>query len=205
VTQAIFGLLGVLIGGLIAAGAPFVLARRTERVKARASARLLEDELRTMRSSLHRHAEVVADELREKSPESARLKAAREDLRRSLTLDSWHEHRPLLAETLDTNDWYDLASAYRWVEDTQRIFEERAAVGARAGAEVRVPKIVDVAMTHEMHLLDAGIRALERLAGRPRSQLEPNPLPDFFLPEGHPTSRGRLAKKRPGRPGPKRE
>lgn len=157
------------------------MARRTEKVKARASARLLEDDLKTMRSRLHGHAQALAENIEEESPASAnRLKIARAALADSLTLASWQEHRPLLAETLESNDWYDLTSAYGWVETTQLF-----------AGEADLPKISDVLVASGLQRIDAGIRALERLAGRPQSQLEPQPLPDHLVPGGRPTALGR--------------
>ena len=175
--NAIFGLVGVLVGGLIAAAAPYWMARRTEKVRARTSARMLEDDLRTINSRLRVHATALEAK---KSGEVDELMMGTLDpqitgsaLHESLTLDSWHEHRPLLAETLDGKDWNSLSSAYQWIEDAQRRFAPRSesstrpdtAKGKTGQVPVRVrPRMDERFVKRGLNELSAGLGALERLA-----------------------------------------
>jgi hypothetical protein len=58
VTEAIFGLVGVVVGGLLTAGVSYVMARRQERADTRGAARLVSSEL--LRNYAHLAAVVQA-------------------------------------------------------------------------------------------------------------------------------------------------
>jgi hypothetical protein len=158
VTQAIFGLVGVLVGGFIAAGGSYVMARRTEKLKARASARLLENDLRAVRLQLQPSWSLRSETLLAKMDPSRATalrgrRAERLQSRLERTLESWQEHRPLLAETLESKDWYRVADAYDWLNlrlstDPDRLVDD---VEERAAGVQR---------------MDAAIEAIVRLAGR---------------------------------------
>jgi len=49
-TEAIIGLVGVLVGGLVSGGATCIMTRRAERARLRAAARLVENELEHVRN-----------------------------------------------------------------------------------------------------------------------------------------------------------
>jgi hypothetical protein len=174
VANAIFGLVGVLVGGLIAAAAPYWMARRTEKIKARTSARLLQDDLRIVLSRLRVHASALEAKKSGEASEIERMMMGRLDpqatgaaLYESLKLDSWLEHRPLLAETLDGKDWNSLSSAYQWIEDAQRKFAARAEAVAEPFRPGRVrvrPRIDERFVRRGLDELSAGLSALDRLA-----------------------------------------
>jgi hypothetical protein len=59
-TEAIFGLVGVVVGGFITGGAINLIERRTERLEARASARLLQSELRLFAHKLDTARDLIS-------------------------------------------------------------------------------------------------------------------------------------------------
>jgi hypothetical protein len=154
VTEAIFGLIGVLIGGLIAAATTFAFERRAGQLRASASARLLEDDLETTRSHLDavsrkQHSDPKVDAFR-KNLHWARL-------RRQLpaALEGWERHRPVLAETLDRKDWDTVAASYRLLEREQEWIARNVTRGTRS---------------FELERIDEAIRVVKTVADRePRS------------------------------------
>jgi hypothetical protein len=92
--QAIFGLVGVVIGALVSGGVAFAIARRTETRKALASARLVQDELTA-----------AYYELAHPNPAVAGLSQWR-----------WVDHQGVLAEALDTQEWTHVTRAYSQIE-----------------------------------------------------------------------------------------
>jgi hypothetical protein len=103
--QAIFGLIGVLVGGLLTGASQWWQTHQARQLKKRAAARLVLEELAdtyaVVRAALGNSDETTA------------ASALREDLDSGLLTDSaWKEHRPLLAEELPDDDWRVLADAY---------------------------------------------------------------------------------------------
>jgi hypothetical protein len=95
VTEAIFGLLGVLVGSAITWGMELWRARRGDSDEARVAARLVIDELRSIANVR------TADE-----PEFKRQKNL------ALQQDAWHSHRPVLARELSYDGWRQVRDAY---------------------------------------------------------------------------------------------
>jgi len=94
-TEAIFGLLGVLIGSGITWGMELWRARRGESDQARVAARLVIDELRS-----------IANVRTANEPEFKRQKEL------ALVQDAWHTHRPALARELSYEGWRAIGAAY---------------------------------------------------------------------------------------------
>ena len=124
-TEAIFGLIGVALGGLLTGGATYLLARRTEKLEARASARLLQGELYEFARQLALFVHVAAERERVKKSGDPRLVEAfrRSGLDREadsddvtfgyraarfthFSMDKWGEHQVRLAHALSDSDWY---------------------------------------------------------------------------------------------------
>jgi hypothetical protein len=117
--QAIFGLVGVVVGGLVSGGATYLMARRGERRRERAAVRLVEAELR--------HGANVAEYvlpplLKDASAGSPQLVNS---MRKALTglppPNAWNEYRGQLAELLDARDWYALADSYEALHALQNL------------------------------------------------------------------------------------
>lgn len=99
-TAAIFGLLGVLVGGLITWAVELWQARYQRREKGRVAVRLLLDEFGTCLS----RAEASLDQGIWWLPEN------------DLPLDVWHIHRADLAAVLPIDDWLKLGVAALAIE-----------------------------------------------------------------------------------------
>lgn len=106
-TEAIFGLIGVLLGGLLTAGANFHLTVRTERAAGRAAARLVSDELVDTLSFLRvsLHAGVWAG-----------------DPQRELKVLVWENQKPALAAAPGFDGWFPVSGAYMAID----LFRHRA-------------------------------------------------------------------------------
>jgi uncharacterized membrane protein YccC len=113
-TEAIFGLVGVLVGGLISGGATFLMTRRSERRRGRAAVRLVQAELR--------HGATLAESILPPLLDDAfagnrqmfeHLQTALADLPAS---SAWNAHKGELAELLNARDWYALAESYEALE-----------------------------------------------------------------------------------------
>jgi len=89
VTQAIFGLIGVIVGALVTGGLSFVRDKREESADLRAALRIVEDDFHLLWMGLKAIAEANAWH----------------PLLRTFELASWPEHRGILARHLDANDW----------------------------------------------------------------------------------------------------
>lgn len=95
-TAAIFGLLGVVVGGLVTGGVDYVMARRREKAELRQSTRLVADELHSLW--------LVVDLILERGqlpPE--RLPG--EDAELLFSTGSWHAHKAVLARALRQEQW----------------------------------------------------------------------------------------------------
>jgi hypothetical protein len=103
VTQAIFGLIGVLVGSFITWVIELWRAWRSENDEARVAARLVIDELQSIANVR------TADE-----PEFKRQK----DL--ALQQDAWHLHRGVLARELSYDGWRAVRRAYDSLSEPQR-------------------------------------------------------------------------------------
>lgn len=116
-TAAIFGLVGVVIGGLLTAGADWMVERRRERAATRAAARLVLLDLSETFAQL--------------AVSSARKIYAFGLAGGELTTEAWSQHREQLAVALTEAEWSAVSGAY------QRIgFENQKAVDRALGEAI---------------------------------------------------------------------
>jgi hypothetical protein len=94
-TEAIFGLLGVVIGSAITWGIELWRARRTDADQARVAARLVADELRSISNA--------------RTVDEPQFRRERE---LALQQDAWVTHRVTLARELTDDDWRRVREAY---------------------------------------------------------------------------------------------
>jgi hypothetical protein len=106
VTEAIFGLLGVVVGGLLSGGMMLGIEHVREHRDARTAARLVHYELIRAVSLLE-----VALDLGSPLPFVV-----------SFATEAWSEHRSGLARTLDTSTWGAALSAYSALEAVDQTF-----------------------------------------------------------------------------------
>jgi hypothetical protein len=104
-TEAVIGLVGVIVGGGIAGGATYVMARRREKQTTRAGARLLEEELRRMAGVLYGLRTGLAND------DDQEVAAALEHCA-AFTGAVWKEHRQWLAAVLTNEEWYPVMVAF---------------------------------------------------------------------------------------------
>jgi hypothetical protein len=120
-TEAIIGLVGVLIGGLVSGGATYLLARRSERIRVMASARLLEDELVGIANTLESVLEAIAHGRTEyplvDAPWEVRIPSFEK-----FSPALWDEHKGRLAETLSDEAWIAVTDAYSAASELTRLF-----------------------------------------------------------------------------------
>ena len=105
-TEAIFGLVGVLVGGLVTWLTQWWQIRHVRKRQRRAAARLVLEEIASNYSAIATADELGGDD-----------RGVVEHLRRSLTAglladSAWRESRGLLAEELADQEWLTLADAY---------------------------------------------------------------------------------------------
>jgi hypothetical protein len=115
--QAIIGLVGVVIGGVLTGGVDFVLERRREKRRGRAAARLIHAELSDIA------AYVEASLLR---------RAWLADPAGALEGESWKQWRAALAEAPGFEGWYPISGAWGWISQLGQILE---LLGEGAGAD----------------------------------------------------------------------
>jgi hypothetical protein len=162
--EAIIGFVGVVVGGLLAGGTSLLMARRVERSKAKASARLLEDELLAVKDGLDRFKGLVwlAVGLPDLDAEERRRKlwAAHERHRVELSDEEWVKHRATLAQTLPAEDWYRVRDAYATFPNLKHLasLHDDFPVDER-----RVDP--EPVITASLDAIEAGLRALSQLAG----------------------------------------
>jgi hypothetical protein len=115
--QAIIGLVGVVIGGLLTGGVEFALERRRERRRGQAAARLVHAELSDIdayvKASLFRRAWLA-------------------DPKEVLQGESWREEKGALAEAPGFDGWYPISGAWGWITQLNQILE---LLGEGAGAD----------------------------------------------------------------------
>jgi hypothetical protein len=97
VTGAIFGLIGVIVGGLLTGAVQAFQEGRSQRILSRAAARLLSAELSVQQELLRKgatgeSAEPVSDEMP--------------------AVSDWPEYRAVMARALDDETWIAVAGAY---------------------------------------------------------------------------------------------
>jgi hypothetical protein len=118
-TEAIIGLVGVLVGGLVSGGATYLMAQRAERAKLRAAARLVENELQHVQSLVHFDL-MNLDVLRGMEADSEWIEGLPPPNLLAVSTDVWLKHQGILAEALAAEKWYSLQRAYVAIESRQQ-------------------------------------------------------------------------------------
>jgi hypothetical protein len=131
-SEAIFGLIGVILGGFLTGGSNYWLRRRDERLKLRAAVRVLVTDVILTRDYL----------------EETILAGAWNRLENDANLDRdlWERHELMLAQHLPDGDWEAVAAAYRHgviagpllrgiIEPNERLERGRILVSSLAQAE----------------------------------------------------------------------
>jgi hypothetical protein len=169
ITQAIFGLVGVVIGGLLSGGATYVMARRGERRRSTAAVRLVEAEVR--------HAFTLAESVIPSLIfEDPTIEPIRPQLWSQLselpTPIAWNTYKGDLAELLTADEWYALADSYEALEALRHLSPEL--MTTPEGGLTRSG--VNQALGSLLLDLERGVSACAAIAGvtreeRPRSLL----------------------------------
>ncbi len=102
-TEAIFGLIGVVVGGVLSGAVTWAMQRRTERRAVRAAARLLAYELRGALSYIEGELRPVESDWQSRALSS-------------LGTELWAKHRALLASALSGSEWTAVSAAFEVVE-----------------------------------------------------------------------------------------
>jgi hypothetical protein len=179
--EAIIGLIGVVVGGLLSAVASYLASRSLEGRKIaahrRAAARLVNQELKRAAVTLGRIRGVAAFQPQERSeqeasaqPEAAlavlptekradwrTLKFDLDDRLPKVTSEVWETHQPTLAEVLRDSEWQAVERAYEEVDSTKSIdaeLREHREEPDLAGWEYRLKDAVD-AIAEARAALDA--------------------------------------------------
>jgi hypothetical protein len=159
-TSAIIGLIGVAVGAIISGSTAFVLARRTERSQMRASARLLEVELRGVAEQTKAIIEItrLSPVAHHNEYPTQSILSQLHDIPQS-TL--WDQHKATLAAVLSTQDWYAVATAYQSID----------ALRGAAHSNFFLPDgtvlhaLIGQVIMQLMHDAESGAEAVARLAG----------------------------------------
>lgn len=112
-TEAFFGLAGVLLGGLISGGATYFMRRREERQARMAAARLMEEELFRAVIVLYLVRAAFSTGRRNEMTKSLQECA-------KLSTGSWLEHRATLARILPSAHWDGIIQAYFTIGEARR-------------------------------------------------------------------------------------
>ena len=110
-TAAIFGLIGVLLGGLITVGSELLLQRRHEKADARAGLRLIEADLFDASAAM-----------------KIALKTDWWAGGRPVPAEGWREHRAVLAGVFTRAEWQVIGLAMSWVTREWTAFDAKLRV-----------------------------------------------------------------------------
>ena len=103
--EAVFGLIGVLVGAGLTVASHWWQAMQTRRSRKRAAARLVLEELANAYTAIQ--AALGLDD----TPRTAAMLRKVEG-RGLVGISAWHDHRALLAEELDDKEWKNVSDAY---------------------------------------------------------------------------------------------
>jgi hypothetical protein len=155
-SQAIVGLIGVIVGGLITGGFQYALRQRDDHGQSRAAARLLRDAFLIARE----HAA------------TRNLSQIMEVYDFQTAVDEWQEQRGALARTLTNKEWSDVAdaAALAWSVAGKRSGElggDEITLGSRGMSSAAFEGGVLDLLGHR---LDRAVVSLERIASGRRFQ-----------------------------------
>jgi hypothetical protein len=146
VTEAIFGLLGVIVGGVLNAAGGLWSARRTESASAKAAARLLLHDLMGVAVPVDWAASVG---------EWGPIRQG------SLPLERWTEYEGLFARAISSfDDWLTL---WRVVHQVRRLTEDAPPEGSDA-FHVKMPPERQLAAERANDTLDQALAVVRRIA-----------------------------------------
>jgi hypothetical protein len=168
--SAVIGLIGVVVGALLSGTTTFIMAQRAEARQARAAARLLEAELRSVAEDLNLLTAALTDD------NVADLRA----LLRLPPQRAWDAHKPLLAAVLTSPEWYAVAAAYESL-DYLRVASSIDDYFSDDGR--RVHDLIRFLLKELASRVQAGASAVSRLAGNPQPQAQTEPIRAMFLRE----------------------
>lgn len=155
-SEAVTGLIGVVIGGTLTGVVTFVLERRRERRAEMSALRLLELDLRDAGGKI----EAVVDRGEWWHRSNLELPTA-----------AWRDHRYLLASRLDHGDWQEIAEAFHAMIQLNAHVARAAAAGE--------PLSTDAEMCERLKLylreIDEAVACLRAHTGRPARPAEPPP------------------------------
>ena len=122
---AIIGLVGVLVGGLIAAASNYIVATRTERAE--------RNKLETEREvGLHRAARMVWVELQEANTALDLARGGRiwepHDTGAHTRSDNWEKYGEILAASMPFNDWDNVSRSYASVHTLRSWYNRDSSV-----------------------------------------------------------------------------
>lgn len=160
---ALVGVVGVIVGALLAGVNAFAVERAKDRRRARASARLLESELWQIAG----RARLLAAELREHDHRTDAWYRAAEALVELPSAELWLDHRDVLAETLPDTSWHAVAGAYQRVELLRSQTRDTVArVSSNATGALGIAIWSGSVVGYLVDGVKAGAKALAQLAGR---------------------------------------
>jgi hypothetical protein len=150
VSQGIFALLGVLVGGLITAGTTLYVERRRDRRAVRAAARLLGEALR------HVHIFAWSAEREESWPYWG-------DDAFTQVETLWTEHEALFAAAVRPGQWDALTQAVEGGREIDRLRPNDQKVPERPPLTTNESNLLEFAHAR----VEVGVRVLRRIAGVP--------------------------------------
>jgi hypothetical protein len=115
VSQGLFALGGVLLGGLLTGAVTYVLESKRERKAIRAAARVLIDAIKSPMIN----TQVLLEDGRW-------FVAPGDDARKHFSTELWEEHRQLLAAGLSPDGWRAVSNAFRSLRGLGAIFAQRS-------------------------------------------------------------------------------
>lgn len=152
--DAILPLIGVVIGAVIGGAMTFLLDRRRERRAARASVRLVVDELQGIRATWKSLANDWS-----KTPNAETADWVISVLQgQPLSTVQWKHSQELLAASLSDDDWTALAEAYRVI-----VLVNEVAQTEQTDERLELPGIMDKSLPY----LDTAVERLQHWSGPP--------------------------------------
>jgi hypothetical protein len=162
VSAALFGLAGVALGAVLSGSVAYAMERRRESQRARARARVLEEELEPLVGHLYRLRAAVL--MRDRVAFEA--SRARVD---DFPFDVWRANRETIASTTPVEEWYSVMRAFVALEELRA---KLAAIGDRGlPSDETASGVKEAAQGAESAVYNA-VDTLGKRAGR---RIDPGP------------------------------
>ena len=156
---AIFGLVGVIVGGIITAGSNYVLAVRRERADRDRDSRASAIEVR-------RAARLIAVELARAQAVATFAINERRWIDENLTTEAWQKYAATIAPILSNEAWSDVWLAIVALEYTEGSKNEYLSGVLR---DIPIPDNITELITPKLENIKRGLEALGPYAWRPAS------------------------------------